>query len=661
MTRLARRPGLGRRAAWTGLLALALLAAACGDASAPGTAAGGAAGGAGGGADATSTTIPWVVGTGGTLTVGIDRAPTGCNPGTAAGDTWADRLVLAPVLPGAFTVNGKDQPVYDSAVINQAELQSTNPQTVVYTLNPKAVWSDGRPITAADFVYTWQRQRGVQGPLGAATTGGGAPGTPGAAVSAGLLGPAGTDSAVPTTLPGATGTTGTLMGYRQIKSVKPSGHGRTVTVVFTTPYADWQSLFDDLLPAHVMEKVGWDPACTTVDPTVDLSGGPYMISRVVPGHEVVLSKNPRWWEQPPNLDRIVIKTASGPAQLAGWLANGTVQVALPSGFDQQFLERVTGSPSIESQGSPSTTLLQLELSTTSPITSTLAVRQAVAHAVNRQQMVDQVAGWADTSIVPAASHLYSQGQDGYPSPRQLPLQIAGQVGSTTTTLPTTPTPSQPFPVGADLATTDRLLAQAGDLRGIDGTWQLPGGEPFVLRVAVDAGDPWAAEAATILVHQLADAGIGATVTDTPTATAAGAALTSGTADAALLPLHATPYTTTAIAWYTELLGMPGQGGSQDWTGFDGPTLDHLLVKASQQLNPVIAGPLYTQADMLLWEQMVALPLFTEPTVVAWSSAVGGVDPGADGPNLLTTVATWGFRVPPTSPRAKANQPPVDQP
>jgi len=38
---------------------------------------------------------------------------------------------------------------------------SLAPQKVVYTINPKAVWSDGTPITAADFIYAWQQQRGT--------------------------------------------------------------------------------------------------------------------------------------------------------------------------------------------------------------------------------------------------------------------------------------------------------------------------------------------------------------------------------------------------------------------------------------------------------------------------------------------------------------------
>ena len=96
------------------------------------------------------------------MSIGIDAAPTGCNPNTATGDTPADHLVLSAVLPSAFAVDNLGAASYDPALIVQAELQSTNPQTVVYTINPRAVWSDGVSITAADFRYAWEQQRGEE-------------------------------------------------------------------------------------------------------------------------------------------------------------------------------------------------------------------------------------------------------------------------------------------------------------------------------------------------------------------------------------------------------------------------------------------------------------------------------------------------------------------
>ncbi|MGH9089914.1 MAG: ABC transporter family substrate-binding protein [Acidimicrobiales bacterium] len=611
MTRPGRGPGRRRRA----LGHRALVAAAVAVALAAGVA--GCDGGTASAGSATTTSNPadpWVAGLGGTLSVGIDRAPTGCNPNSATGDTWANRLVLEPVLPSAFFVGPGGTATYDSAVITQAEVVSTTPQTVVYTLNPDAVWSDGVPITAADFVYAWHQQRG--------------------------------------TTPGGTGSgddVASTLGYRRIKSVTGTNHGRTVTVVFRTPFADWKMLFDDLLPAHVMEQQGWDPGCTTVDPAIDLSGGPYEIGSVDQGHEVTLVRNPHWWEAAPYLDRIVVRTASGADQLATWLDHHVVQVAQPSSFGPAFLASVASRPSVESSSQISSTFLQLEYSTTSPVTGQLAVREAVSHAVDRQAMVNELVGPINTSIVPASSHLFSQGQTGYPAAHAPPLQQAAQPGSSPPSTSPTPTPQQPWPLGADAATSARELEDAGYVQDPTGTWLDSSGQPLVLRLAVDTGDGWAEAAGDVLVRQLRQQGITVTVVAAPDAKSAGLDLANGQADAAVIPFDATPYPSQAIAWYTTLLGAPGVGGSQDWSNFYDPTLNATLVKASQELNPDDAAPLYTQADTTLWEQMVALPLFAEPSALAWSAYAAGVGPNPNGPGLLWSTTTWGLRVPATSP------------
>ena len=639
----------------------------------------------------TTTTNPWVPGINGTMTVGIDQAPTGCNPNTASGDTWANRLVLEPVLPSAFVVNGNDQSIYDSALITQAELHNTNPETIVYTINPKAVWSNGKPVTAADFIYTWQQERGTAGAVGAAKStppAGGASSTPSAPASsaapstttappsssssssssstttttttgsAATTTPASTNAtgapsqssptaAAATTLPGATGTTGPAVGYRQIKSMTAGDHGRTVTVVFKTPYEDWQSLFGDLLPAQILEKTGWNPPCTTVDPSIDLSAGPFEIAKVVPGQEVVLARNPRWWQSQPALARIVIRIAKSPTQLAQWLANGTVDVALPTGFDQHYLERVTALPSVSTQLSLSTTFLELEMSTTSTATSSATVRQAIAHAIDRQALVDQTVGWADTAIVPSESFLAAQSQGGYTPHKPPPLQVTSEPGYTPPPGSSTSNPPT-FPVTADLAETDKLLTSLGYTKDVSGHWVLPDGKPLSLRMAVDAGDSWAAAAAPQIVRQLDAAGITVTQVTAQSAQAAGEALSSGVAEMALLPLHSSPYPSQAIGWYSPLLGAPGIGGSQDWSNLNDPIVNSLLEKGSQELNPVDATPVYAKANAQLWQDMPGLPLFTEPSLTAWSGITDGVFANANGPSLLWSAQNWAMRVPPTS-------------
>ena len=275
MTGRRRRPRRWRWLVGSSTL-LALVASACG---------GGSSGGSG-------TTVTYVGVAGGAISFGMTQSPTGCNPNTPDGDTPGTQTVLAGVLPSPFVVNAAGSPTANASLIVSSELVDTKPETIVYTLNPKAVWSDGVPITADDFKYAWQQQRGD--PSGAAAA----------------------DVA-------------SIAGYRDIASVTGSNDGHTVTVKFKTTFADWQMLFANLLPAHIMEKVGWNPACSTVDPAVDLSGGPFMLGAVTP-QAITLVQNPRWWGTPANSKSITVHIASSTAQLGQWIpAQSMISLALP--------------------------------------------------------------------------------------------------------------------------------------------------------------------------------------------------------------------------------------------------------------------------------------------------------------------------------------------
>ncbi len=558
------------------------------------------------GTDVSTTSVTLVPVGGGTITVGIDQAPTGCNPDTPAGATWANEFVLEPVLPGAFVTSPGGQAIGNLALVPSAELTSTSPQTVVYSINPRAVWSDGVPITAADFVYAWRQQR----------------------LPAGSVPPA--EQAA------------SIQGYQDIRSVTGSNGGRTVTVVFSTPFTDWRLLFDSLLPAHVLAKRGWDPDCHTVDPSIDLSGGPYELHAVTPT-AIDLEANPRWWGAPPSAPHLVIRIGRGPAQLAAWAADGRADVVQPSSFTAAQLAFLAGRRGLGSQVKVSSTVLALEFDTTGTLTGAVGVRQAVAHAVDRDALVASVTGWASSYVVPAASHIYAQIQGPYPStspPPSLPNPLDADNDRATTTTTGPPTAADPFPAGAQPAATARLLTAAGYTPGPGGRWVALDGAPLTLRLVLDAADRWSLVTGARLAAQLERQGIGVVLSTAPDAQAAGAELSAGEADMALIGLTATPYPSEAIAWYTPLLGPPGQNGSMDWSNLDDPALNSLLTQGSRQLNPVTGSTDYSRADALLWDDMASLPLFAEPTLLTVSDQVSRVGPNPYGPNLLWYPQTW---------------------
>ncbi len=154
----------------------------------------------------------------------LDRPWSGFNPNTPAGAMSSTPTLLSSVLPSAYTVNSKFVPQVNADLLTSVEATSPSPLTIQYVINPKAKWSDGVPVTADDFMYAWQSQRGN-----------------------------GLD------IDGSPDQVASTLGYDDVSSVTPSHDGETVTVRFTTPYTDWRDLFDHMVPAHIARRVGLEP------------------------------------------------------------------------------------------------------------------------------------------------------------------------------------------------------------------------------------------------------------------------------------------------------------------------------------------------------------------------------------------------------------------
>lgn len=599
MTHRGRRPGWWRSAILCSV-ALGALIADCAAAGASTT---------------TTTTAPdvtYVGVAGGSISFGMTQSPSGCNPHTTAGDTPATQLVLNAVLPSPFFVDaaGMVEPNANLLQGGVAEVVSVKPETIVYKLNPDAVWSDGVPITAKDFIYAWTQQRGDP-------------------------------ASAPTTV-------ASTAGYRDIRSVVGSNNGRTVTVIFRTPFADWKMLFANLLPAHIMEKTGWNPACTTVNPAIDLSGGPFRINKVT-AQSVVLGANPKWWGTKPNSRRITVDVAADSAQLAQWVSTDHVQVALPSDLTPSFLDEMTSLPGEQSQIVLSGTILQMEMASGPGSLLSPGMRLAIALSIDREALTTRQADWALSSVQVATSHMYAQGATGYhTTPSTTPTTTPSAAPTTSTSTSTTVIDqggTVNFPVVASPTQASALMTASGYTRVGTGTWHNDFSVPLTLNLAVDESDPWAASVAPQLRSQLESAGFTVSLTPERSGAAAGELLADGTADLALIPRTSTPFLSKTVAWYSDLLGSPGQNGSQNWTNYDNGTFANLVTRASQQLNPTVATTDYQAADVQLWNDMVALPLFTEPTALISSRKVGYVTATPTSNSLLWYAQYWDVRVP----------------
>jgi len=525
---------------------------------------------------------------GGTATVELDRSWNGFNPGTPAGADSSTPTLLSNVYPSAFTMSPALVPVLNGNLLQSVEVTSTSPLTIQYVISPAAVWSDGVPVTADDFAYAWKSQRG-----------------------------AGVD------VDHQPDQVASTLGYRDVASVTGSDDGRTVTVVFATPFTDWRLLFSGMVPAHVGERVGWNHGFDAFDPSVVLSAGPYLVRSADAG-EVVLVPNPRWWGQKPSLDQVTVESPPSGSSSA-WvqpLATTNQGVGEPATFGLDGMAAVSALPNTESTVHRSLGLLQLDFNVTSPTTSLLAVRQAIAHAVDRPALLAGTFGTIDPGLGLAEDHLSAASEPAY------------QVSSASSEYDT-----------PDPAAVDRLLSSVGFHRSPGGLYVDATGSPLVVRLAVYPGDPWSAQVGEALTDQLQAAGI--SVVSVPVADTARMAQLSTTDgyDLVLVSRTASPYVTTTVGWFSQDLGPAGTNGSADWSNFDDPDVDEQFEHASLDLNPVTGDTVYEQIDDVLWDQMISLPLFGEPALVANGVQLSGVAYNPSTSGLLWNLPQWTTLVP----------------
>ncbi|MEV6289182.1 ABC transporter family substrate-binding protein [Streptomyces sp. NPDC051896] len=363
-----------------------------------------------------------LVADGGTLKWAVDALPETLNTFQADADAGTSRVAQA-VLPSMFRLDASGRPVPNPAYLESAKVIETEPrQVVLYKLNQKAVWSDGREIGAADFLAQWRALAGKNSAYWTARN----------------------------------------AGYDRIEKIERGADDLQVRVTFSRPYADWKSLFSPLYPKDVMGTP--DAFNDGARRKLKVTAGPFKVDKVdTAKKDVVLTRNPRWWGKPAKLDEIVLHAvprdkraaalADGSVDLAdvdpadaqriGFAARGSANPLQGSGktsvkrlrdwarahdFDSddvkagqkklrkaifEYLDDQQALRGIEVRKSLEPAYTQLALNGSTGPLADERVRRAVARALDRRELARLVLTPLGLPAVPVGSHLALSGQPAY--------------------------------------------------------------------------------------------------------------------------------------------------------------------------------------------------------------------------------------------------------
>ncbi len=81
----------------------------------------------------------------------VEEPPHDYNNLTSTANNFSNSLTGTQTQPSVFYVDNNFKLYVDKDLMDSVVLKSTNPEVIVYKINPKAVWSDGAPVDCSDF------------------------------------------------------------------------------------------------------------------------------------------------------------------------------------------------------------------------------------------------------------------------------------------------------------------------------------------------------------------------------------------------------------------------------------------------------------------------------------------------------------------------------
>ena len=313
-----------------------------------------------------------------TMVFGLEQAVTGFNLGDADENAFYAAIVAGtPILRGAYIIDNNGAYHLDMA----SKVKATKKFLKIW-IKKGANWNwlghKARPVTAADFVYTWKQ----------------------------FIAPS--------------NNVASNVGYANIQRAKVNSK-KVVTFYWKKgqAFADYRDLFGYIYPGFALKGQQFNQYwhnCVCGNDGHPISNGPFYMSNYVPGQGIVIKKNPKWYGKKASLNSINFRIITDTNSEIQAMRGGEVDAITPS--PESALSTLVHQKNLKYSAVPSFTQEHWDIQVNpesnvrghwNPLLTKQYIRAAIAEGMNRPSLIKALYGGIAPGLKPLNNTFYEFG------------------------------------------------------------------------------------------------------------------------------------------------------------------------------------------------------------------------------------------------------------
>jgi peptide/nickel transport system substrate-binding protein len=526
----------------------------------------------------------------GAVTVGAEEFPKVLNDISQEGSTAWTGWIVGPALARGYKVL-PDFTLQPWIFAKDCAIASPSPFTVDCVLRQEAKWSDGVPLTADDFKFTFD------------------------------------------TIMDPKNNVASRDGYDQVddfKVLSPTEFQMVFKQVFAPFRQLWASNSTTVLPKHVLEGTDfnkvWNSCICDPKTKKPIGSGPMLVDSFTPDQQLTLVPNPNYWgPHPAQVKEVVfIPTPDTDTEVTAF-RSGEVDMIYPlPGLGLR--DKIGSVDGAVYQTSLGPNWEHFDMLSDVKGLDDLSVRKAIAYALPRQQLVDRLVKPSNDKATVLDNTQWMTNQKEYQPNWSI------------------------YPATGDVAKANQILDDAG--WKLNGNVREKDGVKLQFTIGVTAGNQARELAEQVIEEQLKQIGVqlkarnSEDILDTK--------LVAFDYQTIIYAWTGAPDPFGGnVEWLSSAIPKPCSekkaaagncdSSGQNYTKVRDPQVDQLLTAANAETDPVKRAALYNQVDQRLATLSVtSVPLFQTPTVFAFKNTITGAIDNSTQDGFTWNIEDWTF-------------------